>query len=372
VSLGGDSGNNQTRELREQPPRALPSDLSGCLQHRHMLVNFTVRALSGPVGRRLFAPVMKDRATIFMLHRLTDPKTGIEGHSVEQVKAAIVALRESGATIFPLRDLIDHWRTEGSVPPNAVAFTIDDGFADQATLVREAFAPLNCPVTIFAIAGFLDGKLWPWDDQLAYVFQHSPLDRAQLDVCGECIEVDLSQSVRASELERVRDHIKTVPHTDLYELIRSLGLALKVDIPARPPHEFRPMTWDEAREIESLGADVAPHSVTHRIFSRLSAEEARAELTQSWERLRQELRNPPAILAWPTGRRSDFAEKDIQIARELGLRACIATDDDYAHVPNVRDENAFYRINRFSLPTNVQATLRYGSWMERGRQFLPI
>src|SRR6476661_1483742 len=103
-----------------------------------MLANFTVRALSGPVGRRLFAPVMKDRATIFMLHRLTDLKTGIEGHSIEQIKAAIVALRASGAAIWRLRDLVEHWRTHGSVPPNAVAFTIDDGFADQATLVREA------------------------------------------------------------------------------------------------------------------------------------------------------------------------------------------------------------------------------------------
>jgi len=338
-----------------------------------MIVNLTVRALSGPIGRRLFAPVMKDRATIFMLHRKSDAEAGIEGHSVEQIKTAITALRESGATIMRLRDLIERWRTEGSVPRNAVAFTIDDGFADQAALIREAFAPLNCPATIFAIAGFLDGKLWPWDDQLAYAFRHSPLDRTELDVYGHRLEVDLSRpNSRDSELERIRDYIKTVPHADLYPLVRSIAQALMVDLPETAPKNYRPMTWDEAREIEVLGSDVAPHSVSHRIFSRLSAEEARSELLRSWERLRQELRNPPAIFAWPTGRRSDFTEKDIKIAQELGLRASVATNDDYAHIPNARDDNAFYRINRFSLPTNIQETLRYGSWVERGRQFLPL
>ena len=126
-----------------------------------------MKLLAGPVGRTVFRGVMKGRATIFTIHRLEDPSLGVQGHSLQQVRLAIEALRESGAKLTSIRSLLEQARSPGGVEPDSVAFTMDDGFADQGTFVRQVFAPLHCPVTIFAIVGFLDGVLWPWEDQLA-------------------------------------------------------------------------------------------------------------------------------------------------------------------------------------------------------------
>ena len=60
----------------------------------------------------------------------------------------------------------------GDGPPlnRAVAFTIDDGYVEQATVAAPVFAEFDCPVTTFVTSGFLDRALWFWWDQIEYVF----------------------------------------------------------------------------------------------------------------------------------------------------------------------------------------------------------
>jgi len=133
------------------------------------------------------------------------------------------------------------------------------------------------------------------------------------------------------------------------------------------------MSWGTIRELEKDGlAEFAPHSVTHRIFSTLSEEECRTEILQSWTRLRQELTNPLPIFAWPTGRLKDFAARDEGNAHAIGLHASVTTDPGYAHRPSKVRMNQMYRLKRFAMPHDLTTVLRYGSWLERGRELLPI
>lgn len=335
-----------------------------------MPVSKLVQTVSGPLGRQIFRGLMKDRSSVFMLHRLENQQLGVRGHSAEFVKSALTALRGSGAEFVPLRTMVERWQSGKPADPNWIAFTIDDGFADQAELIKAVFLPMKCPVTVFLITGFLDGKLWPWDDQLVYAFHGTPLVRASIALPGKHFEFDLSSaSQRRDARVQVRDYCKTLPHAGVYEHIRSIATALKVEIPSQPPEGFRAMSWDQVRELERLGVDFGPHSNTHRIFSRLSPEETRNEVATSWSRLRAELRNPVPIFAWPTGRTSDFESKDIEIAKQEGLIASVATNDNYAHV-GAHDPTDLYRIKRFSLPYDITTVLRYGSWLERARQLL--
>src|SRR3569833_3598096 len=100
----------------------------------------------------------------------------------------------------------------------------------------------------------------------------------------------------------------SIPYTQLYELVDEIARQLGVALPAAPPPEFRPLTWDEARLLERQGGEFAPHSVTHRIFSQLTLEEARAEIGTSWRRLQEEMRRPLPEFAWPTGSAADYTQ----------------------------------------------------------------
>lgn len=332
-----------------------------------------IRLLAGRAARRVLRAMMHNRTSIFMLHRVHAPQNGVHGHTAAFIREALLELRSSGAKFVPLRALVSRWARGEEVDSDLIAFTMDDGFADQAELARDVFLPMQCPVTVFLITGFLDGTLWPWDDQLAYAFTTASPQTTEVRVGELLLPADLSSTQsRRDSLNLIRNRCKEIPNDDLYVLVKQIAAQLGVSIPVEAPPHFRPMTWQTARELEQLGVEFGPHSVTHRIFSRLPEEESRLELRNSWERLKHELKDPAPIFAWPTGRSCDFAPKDVAIARELGLQACVATESNYAKMGGGASSEALYRIPRFGLPFDVATVLRYGSWLERGRQLLPV
>jgi len=139
----------------------------------------------------------------------------------------------------------------------------------------------------------------------------------------------------------------------------------------QPPPAHRPMTWDDARALEPLGIDFAPHSISHRIFSRLSDAEARAEITESWLRLKQELRNPLPLFAWPTGRVGDYTERDVALLPAVGLNVCASAVAGYAEISHeVQPLHGVHNFTRFPFPDRIRDVLQYGSWIERGKELV--
>jgi peptidoglycan/xylan/chitin deacetylase (PgdA/CDA1 family) len=335
-------------------------------------LDFIVHALSRRAARPLFRSMMRGRATIFMLHRVADTAHGVSGHSLEFVRAAIRALRQSGAQFVPVRRIMEACANGTESGDDWVAFTIDDGFADQAMMARSVFAAEHCPVTVFLISGLVDGQLWPWDDRLAYAIGRT--QAAQLDVTLETKHLRLPlQSVqqRSHSLEQLRNHCKRLVNSDVYAVADAVARQLGVTLPDTAPPAYRPLTWDEARALESQGVEFAPHSISHRIFSRLSAAQAREEITQSWRRLQEELAHPLPLFAWPTGRPEDYTERDVALVRDAGLQACASTDADYTHTdPLTGHVHGLCNLRRFPLPMRIRDVLQYGSWIERGKQIL--
>lgn len=333
-------------------------------------LDLVIQALSSRAARPLFRRIMRGRATIFMLHRITDAASGVSGHSLAFVQQALETLRSSGAQFVSVRQIIEAY-ANGSGPGDGwVAFTIDDGFADQGELARRAFAACNCPVTLFLITGLLDQQLWPWDDRLSFAFGQARADTFEITVAGRKMRLSLqTPQQRHHALDQVRNHCKSIPNGRLYELVDEIATQLDVSVPAAAPPQFRALSWDEARALEGHGVEFAPHSVTHRIISQLTAEEARNEISVSWRRLQEELRRPLPVFAWPTGRASDYTQRDAMMLQELGLSAYATTDADYTYFGRRKtDASGPHVLRRFSLPHRIRDVLQYGSWIERGKQ----
>ena len=329
-----------------------------------------VQWLAGTPWRALLRPFMQGRASIFLLHRIDAPLVGVRGHNLDYVNGALDALRASGARFVPLRTIVEAHLAGAPCEPDWVAVTMDDGFADQHQLCREAFIPQHCPVTCFPITGFLDGELWPWDDQLGYAFAHSPLQQATLDLGSGPWQLDLrTEDARLASLRRVRAACKRVSGATLFALVTAIAAALQVRVPQEAPPEHRAMSWDQARELEPLGVDFGIHTMTHRIVSQLDAAVVESELRGSWHRLQAELARPLKVVSWPTGLPGDFGVRDEQIAQRLGIQAGISTAGDYARVGTPQGEPAF-TLARFGFSTSLSRVLQQGSWIERGKQLV--
>ena len=326
--------------------------------------------LSSPLWRSVMRPLMQGRATIFVLHRVHAPHSGVRGHSLEYIGRAVDALSTSGAQFVPLRQIVEAHTNGDPGNPNWVAITMDDGFADQYQMCSEVFVPRGCPATCFPVTDFLDGKLWPWDDRLGWAFEHSPLNSVELDWGQGVQRLELSSSAaRLASLRIARSACKQLDGSQLFATVESIAATLQVQVPIQAPPQHVAMTWAQARELESSGIEFGIHTCTHRIVSRLDELTLKQELQSSWQRLQIELVRPLAVVSWPTGLPDDYTPRDERIAVRLGIEAGVSTAGDYALVGSHGNTPAF-TLARFGLPGSISRVLQQGSWIERGKQLV--
>ena len=105
---------------------------------------------------------------IFMLHRLNQDDKSRAGHTPSFLRRCLDYLGKNNFNFVSIEAIFAYLRGETPLPSKPVAFTMDDGFIDQATIAAPIFIEYNCPVTVFLITGMLDGKIWPWFDQVDY------------------------------------------------------------------------------------------------------------------------------------------------------------------------------------------------------------
>lgn len=312
------------------------------------------------LGESLF----RDHVTVLFMHRAQMDELGVCGHSPEYLRRMLSYLSKKGYVFLSLEQLLQE-KDFIFQERRGVIFTADDGFFDQAEVLAPVFMEFNCPLTIFLVSGFLDGKLWPWDDKVAYVFNNTAAPRISIEFSGNRLLYTLpNKSARQQAIADFQRFGKTLPANQVTDLLGLLAQAAEVEIPDKPPLQYRSLTWEQARSLERQGVRFGGHSVSHRIFSRMHEEEARQEIVECVGRLRQELQYPLPIFAWPTGRQQDFNELSCRLLREAGVKAAFSTEPGCVSREEFMDPEARYMLRRMSLRTDMMDVIQYVSWIE--------
>lgn len=313
------------------------------------LFDFADRLVGLPWIRNHFFRWTRRRVPVFLLHRAKRPESGIQGFDVGEVMTFVDNLLACGFNVISLQEVI-RLATEGQAPAEpVVAFTADDGYVDQAEVLGKEFAARGLPLTIFLITDFMDGQDWPWDAKVAFAFGSTKRSKARLAIGNLRIDFDLSSQARKNNARReVQLICKSLTASRLDSVFESLFDTLGVQMPSEPPPEFAPMSWQQARDLESHGITFAPHSRTHRVLANLPEEDVVEELAGSWDRIASELNNSLKVIAWPIGRSIDFRERECRIAESLGFSGAIAARDRYTYIAANTD---LFLLDRFGLST---------------------
>jgi len=101
-----------------------------------------------------------DIGVIFRLQRFPDPTLRYEApQNVDALREMLKYLRRQRFDLVSLATLIER-ANAGQPLRGAIAFTIDDGYRDHATIGARVFAEFDCPVTTFITTGTLPRTEW--------------------------------------------------------------------------------------------------------------------------------------------------------------------------------------------------------------------
>lgn len=289
------------------------------------------------------------------------------GTTPEHLRRCLQYLKDKGYTFISLQEIMQSLNNQTPLPEKAVCFTMDDGFIDQGQIAAPIFIEFNCPITFFVITGLLDKTLWPWDAQVSWIINNTIKNKVTINFEDELLHMALDNADNRREArEEIRNVIKEMNAELIPELINKLAEAADIQIPESTPCDYESLDWEMARELENKGVQFAPHSMTHRILSKLSKKSTEEEITGSWKTLNRELSNPLKVFCYPTGRPLDFGPREIQILKKEGFLGAVASVHGYVETQSNNSEQVF-RLPRFELPDNMTDFIQYCSWIEHAK-----
>lgn len=200
-----------------------------------------------------------------------------------------------------------------------VLISFDDGYRDNYELAFPVLKSQSVPATFFLATQFLDQPYISWWDEIAWMIRTS--HREFLDGpawLADPILIDhLDPQATIRKLLKI---YKCLPNEKTAGFLNWLGdetgrgrcpLSLASDMW---------MTWDMAREMLAGGMDFGGHTVSHPILSRLPAAEQRREITQSCQRISEELGQSVRAFSYPVGGLESCSPETVDCLREVGVK----------------------------------------------------
>jgi peptidoglycan/xylan/chitin deacetylase (PgdA/CDA1 family) len=190
----------------------------------------------------------------------------------QQFREQMSLLAAEGFTSLTLTDL----RSARDLPPRSVLVTFDDGFADIYLSAWPIARELGIKLNLFLCTGLLSGE--------------------NLEAFGPQNRAD---------------------HQSLHHF----------------PHLWRPLKWEEAREMNRAGVSLGFHSHTHMNFGSLSSAEITADTTRGLLLFEKEVGLRPDAFAFPYGHPGSYSTGAIAVLKEHGLKTFFTTEMGRTSLP---------------------------------------
>ncbi|MBI5243311.1 MAG: polysaccharide deacetylase family protein [Elusimicrobia bacterium] len=296
-------------------------------------------------------------AVILMYHGFTDKPAheGIENFQANRLHVAkfreqIVYLKQRHAVI-PLERLLDHLAGGARVPNYSVVIAIDDGYRSVYTLAYPILKGSGVPASVFPATEFVEHKVPLWPDRVEYALERTSLKEARLEAGGRELQLVLSgrDSRKAAAVALGRE-LKTMPEPRRSEALKQIEhrLGQKLRIDAETPEIYRPLEWDDIREMAQSGlVSIGSHGHTHTILTHCGMEGARSELSLSKRMLEEKVGKPCTLFCYPNGWLGDFDDGTKRLLKESGYRCGLTTLPGFT-----RAKSDAYELRRFGTDNN--------------------
>jgi peptidoglycan/xylan/chitin deacetylase (PgdA/CDA1 family) len=270
----------------------------------------------------------RGRGAIFTLHHVrphqsktVEPNAHLE-ITPEFLDAAIRVLKAEGYRFVALADVPALLADPAETQPFA-AFTLDDGYRNNAAHALPVFERHGVPFTVFVTSGFADRTHSIWWETVVELLNTA--QKLSFDFGHGVETIDLStaeQKIAAFDrfctLLPGDDEAAVIARID--ETARSNGinpLGMTADLT---------MSEDELKRLANHPlAALGAHTVTHHALGYLNEAEAQLEISMSADRIEAMTGRRPTTIAYPYGCSNAATPREFQLARQLGFVAGVTT-----------------------------------------------
>lgn len=273
-------------------------------------------SLGAPSGR---AATDTPQLTLIRHHRVyADGERALYhlGVSESMLAGQLRALAKAGMTPVSVAEGLQ--RIEKGVAGHHVAFSFDDGYADNVTRALPILEKAGARATFYLTAGLMEERRAPWWDELAHALARATRSSATIEWGGTAVALDVSSPAgRSAALRALLPLLRVVPaeqHARLASLRGALGVA------GAAPCEFA--DWALAKQLVSAGMEAGAHTLTHPFLTLLSPDSQRREMADSAALIRERLGCGTPGIAYPNG---DHDATTVSAARAAGFRYAVLT-----------------------------------------------
>lgn len=191
--------------------------------------------------------------------------------------------------------LCDWVAGRGTLPPNPVAVTFDDGYLDNYEHALPILRRHGVRAIFFIATRYVGERRMFWWDRIAYLMKQARTSTVELDYPAR-FQGDLRAVLRVA-----KDHFGL----DLERFMEGLQAKTGVhwdDALERRFADEQLMTWDHVRALRDAGMDVQSHTRTHRVLHTLSPAELADELAGSRQDLELALGQKVRAVSYPVGK----------------------------------------------------------------------
>ncbi len=281
-------------------------------------LRWIVSLAHSPTGRN-GAPPPGPRLTIVRHHRVyADHERPLYrlGVSESVFAAQLDLLVAHGLTPVTVSEGLERLAT--GEPVHAVAFSFDDGYADNVWRALPRLHAAGARGTFYLTAGLMEERRAPWWDELAHALETTREERLHIDLGGATWSLPLQRRAdRAAAVRRLTAAFR-VPPVERDHRLAELRMRLGVSRPAT----CELASWDTATALVRAGMEIGAHTLTHPHLTTLGIDAQAQEIRGSADLIERRVGVRPGGFAYPGG---DYDDGTAAIMPSLGFTHAVTT-----------------------------------------------
>jgi peptidoglycan/xylan/chitin deacetylase (PgdA/CDA1 family) len=239
--------------------------------------------------------------------------------SASFLEELILELQRRGFDIVSLAEAVSPERRHSA--RRAVAFTLDDGYADNFTRAYPIFRRHSVPFAVFLTTGFIDRSvlMW-WLVAEALVRQR------------ECVILPDQRGLTTRTARQKRAAFGVISGIAMCMTPDRLAAFINALLQANPGTSARetamaaPLSWNDVRTMAASGlATFGCHTVCHAPLALLDPDGCTGEIAGARDRIGEELGTHPRFFAYPYGGLHQIGTEAPRLVAAAGFEAAFTT-----------------------------------------------